>query len=142
MNPRKLDLRRNLERALPVAVLVALGTTACSDAEGAPNREGTPNPNITSITVQDGARIREKPIVPGQYEGDDTLLAEVDQGDVIETPGGVKTYEDNNGEWYTIPAKEAAELVTDEEDKEAILAVEGDVWVNDDRAVPQYDKDN
>jgi hypothetical protein len=139
MNPRKLDLRRNLERLLPVTLLIALGTTACAGAEEGIDREGKLNPNITSITVQDGARVREEPLVPGQYEGQDTLLAEVDHAGVIETPGGVHTYDDNNGEWYTVPAKEAAKLVTDKEDKEALLAMNGDVWVNDDRATPEYD---
>ena len=140
MNPRIGNIVKSKNMLPAVVLLTALGATACgASGEQGADRKGKNNPNITSVTIQDGARLRENPIVPGQYEDDGTLLTELDRGGVIETPNGVSTFTDDNGEWYAMSAEEAAGLATDEDDKEAILKDDdGKVWVNDDRATPQY----
>lgn len=100
----------------------------------------TPNPDIGSVQIFDGATVRSDP-----YKGDgfdsnrlDDVDSGTDEATTIFTPKGVRISVDNNGTWYGIPAEDltaALPTVNATDDRDGI------VWVNEQRAKPSLDRD-
>lgn len=141
-----------------------------------PNSLGEEYPNIAGIVIEEGANIRQSPEFTNPDDsrrGLGILVTEITQSQidafsdsddvvagqaVIETPNGVRSYEDRNGRWFGIKASDLVHdaCTTDKDvnpfDDNAFDRIEsarlecdrvlqdfGDletVWVNEDRAEP------
>ncbi len=132
-------LRHRNKLILSVAGLSLLGSAACS-AEGAKDY-GPADSSITCITIEDGARFRTEPSVPGQNDtpndlftiklADHTRYATAPAEFNIPTPEGVSQHTDNNGLWYGIPARNALRVILGQKDQKKISGDgDGIVWVN------------
>lgn len=99
--------------------------------------------SISSLTLEDGARIRKDPYVPDIQSEPNNLVSELDLKDSIEvdTDGkAVVASETADGEWYGIPATKLRESLM-RVDPDLKLRLKGDsdgyVWVNQQRAEPE-----
>ncbi|HEY1085140.1 MAG TPA: hypothetical protein VGE34_00255 [Candidatus Saccharimonadales bacterium] len=126
------------EMLIAGTTLLALGAAGCSAADAKPER-GELNENITSVKLDSGANVRETPSkidVDGGTRGN--LLTQLPESIVVDTEGGVHTHDDNNGTWYSVSVEELSEKVDPETAKELKKDDDGQVWINDDRATPEY----
>lgn len=120
-----------LKRFVPVAI-IGLGAAACGGAEGGDDYEK--NPNVTSVTIHEGANIRSEPHKADPDQGPDNQLATLKEPATLETPDGVTTSEDRNGTWVQLPAEDVVRILGSQGQGGAAKRVEGDedgkVWVN------------
>ena len=136
--------RKHLYPLLAGAAIVgaaAYGLHAQSSEVRAGNvHEGELNPNISSIQIYDGARVRSDAQILDQEIGSNRL-ATVDLGDgryvTLPTPEGVYVEHDENGTWYGIQAEDMSDVVTVDLDDDK----DGVVWVNEQRATTNTDSD-
>lgn len=117
----------------------ALLLTACSTET--PVDYGEPDTEVTSVTLQDEARIRGTPQVGNEAETSN-LLYQVDLRDLateidIPTPSGVYESEDSaNGDWIGISVNDLpTELQEKLNDKDGI------VWINEKMAAENTSAD-
>jgi hypothetical protein len=144
-NENKKTTKEKLLLAVPTVLL--LGAQACGASEaGAGSAEGAQqNEHISRITVHQGANIRENPDrVVDSVDGDLTLIGQTKKPLTIETIHGTKVVENVDGTWYAVPAKDVAEIL-DEQGQDGLADKvgkdkDGQVWVNKQRATPEYDK--
>jgi len=116
-------------------VLAALGgavflLAGCSESS---QDYGTPNPNATSVTIEDGANVRSNPAV-GSYPEIDTLIHKVELDKIsdkitVSTPNGVYEHSDADGKWFGISATDLPKTFT-AENKDA----DGIYWINEAKA--------
>ena len=117
----------------------ALLLSGCS-TEAEPDY-GTPNPEITSVTIKDGANLRESPHVIDE-DGRTNFLHQVNLDDIqtetpIPTPNGAYIYPDGpNGDWIGISA---SDLPEDFDDK--YKDSDGIIWVNEQMATENVASD-
>ena len=120
-----------LKRFVPV-VIIGLGAAACGGAESGDDYEK--NPNVTSVTIHEGANIRSEPHKVDPDKGPDNQLATLEEPATLETPDGVTTSEDRNGVWVQLPAEYVARILESQGQGGAAKRVAGDedgkVWVN------------
>ncbi|MEP7205101.1 MAG: hypothetical protein ABI716_02820 [Candidatus Saccharibacteria bacterium] len=119
-------------KARKLAAIGALATVVLTGCSDTPKDYGEKNPKVSSVSLDNGARIRNDPFVGSSPEFD-SLIRTVDLNNLansidIPTPGGVYEQRDANGEWYGIPAADfpAGSEMKDDSD--------GIVWVNDAKA--------
>lgn len=116
-------------------VLAALGgavflLAGCSESS---QDYGTQNPEVTAITIEDGANVRSNPAV-GSYPETDTLIHKVELDEIsdeiiVATPKGVYEHSDADGKWFGIPATDLPKgFITENEDADGIY------WVNEAKA--------
>lgn len=132
-----------LKRFVPVAI-IGLGAAACGGAEGGDDYEK--NPNVTSVTIHEGANIRSEPHKADSDEGPGNKLATLEKPATLKTPDGVTTSEDRNGVWVQLPAKDVAGILDSQGQGGAAKRVEGDedgkVWVNWQKATTEGGPDS
>lgn len=140
------DINKFEKRALSasVAAVIAFGGTACSATA---DRSYDPiNPDITCVAIENGARLRSGPVVPGEYD-DNNLLLTVDMKDpgkyaiddvlYVPTPNGAyelpseDDYNTGNGSWLGLPAADLYNTFLDKGDQKRIKKdQDGIIWVN------------
>lgn len=136
------------------ATIAALGSLAACSAEK--EFDTKHNNKIHYVELEDGAKLRTEPWVPGEEDpSKDTLLTtfritDIEEGYfeykdervVVSTPEGVEIHKDNNGVWYGIPwvdfkvsiyADSIQDVIEDDED--------GIIWVSEQRARKLNEKD-
>jgi hypothetical protein len=91
--------------------------------------------SITSISLEDGARIRKDPFVPSISSESNNLVDELEEPITVETDGkAVVASETPDGNWYGIPAESLRRIDPD-------FKLKGDsdgyVWVNHQKATPK-----
>ena len=132
-----------LKRFVPV-VIIGLGATACGGAESGDDYKK--NPNVTSVTIHEGANIRSEPHKADADEGPDNKLATLEKPATLETPDGVTTSEDRNGAWVQLPAEDVVRILDSQGQGGAAKRVAGDedskVWVNWQKATTEGGPDS
>ncbi len=98
---------------------------------------------ISSLTIEDGARIRKDPFIPDIQSEPNNLVSELDLKDSIkvETDGkAVVATETADGSWFGLPAQELRESLQ-RVDPDLELELKGDsdgyVWINQQKATPE-----
>lgn len=138
-NEKRNTITEKLLRAAPAVAL--LGATACGAEAGSVTRDNAePHPDVTSITIKDGATVREEPVVTDPAQGSkynvtgvlkDTVVVDTPDGAVIATDQSNEA----NGKWYQVPANTMKKAFKAEGNEDAAKAVEddedGQVWVNE-----------
>lgn len=124
-----------------ITIITSLFTLgACGDS---PEKFYTLDTKITCVTIEDGARIRANPFVPGPDQSPNDLLV-IEMKDyksfssspasfTVQTPKGVASASDNNGVWYGINRDDFVGALAGDLAKEF---GEGDelVWVNESKS--------
>lgn len=125
------EFYRNKKNKLIAAgsLTLALLSSGCSSANF---NYGEPNPNDTSMTLDQDGLIRTEPVVSQQ--GEDNIIYKIDLGGIanqvtIDTPGGVYESSNGDGKWFGIPAKDLPKKFTAEHQD-----TDGIYWVNEIKA--------
>ena len=104
---------------------------------------GEKDPAVTSLQLQDGARIRTAPTVPNHNSPEnDTFLSTISRADLEEyfsdntidiLVDGIYTKQNNNGEWYGFNAEYIEEALPNA-NVPTHLDRDGIIWVNEQSA--------
>lgn len=95
--------------------------------------------NIIALSLAEGARVRSEPAVT--KETNSNILEEIEKPVEIPADEGMVVSHDVNGDWFGFPAedlKESLKRVDPDLDFDPKADSDGYVWVNEQRATPQY----
>lgn len=124
--------------ALSAAVLAGTtGITGCSAQEKSSDpfieAQYTADPDVTSVTIEEGARIRETPgVLEDEYANN--RIEEADEAIDVATDKGITISGDTaNGDWYGISVDDMQQADPDFDIKDDTDG-DGTVWVNSQKA--------